>query len=62
MGHDQYSRRTIEGDKKTRWMCGCFHTHDDFFKFCPEHEGILKKAVLSQIDELDMIQDMPTEQ
>ncbi len=29
-------------------------TIDDFFKFCPKHNESLKKAILSQIDELDM--------
>ena len=50
-----YSRHTIEGDKKTRWICGCFLTEDGYFKFCNKHDGILKKAVLAQIDELDMV-------
>lgn len=50
----QYSRLTVEGDKKTRWECGCYQTIDDFFKFCPKHNGTMKKAILLQIDELDM--------
>lgn len=45
---------TIEGDKKTEWICGCFLTGDDYFKFCQRHNASLKKAVLAQIDELDM--------
>jgi hypothetical protein len=49
-----YSRLTVEGDKKTRWICGCFETVDGFFKFCKEHNNTLKKAIESQIDELDM--------
>ncbi len=49
-----YTRHTIEGDKKTTWMCGCFQTEDDFFKFCPKHGPTLKRAILLQIDELDM--------
>ena len=49
-----YARHTIEGDKKTKWICGCFLTEDDYFKFCSEHNDALKKAVLAQIDELDM--------
>ena len=49
-----YAKLTVEGDKKTQWICGCFLTEDDYFKFCPEHNDALKKAVLAQIDELDM--------
>ena len=49
-----YAKLTVEGDKKTQWICGCFLTEDDYFKFCSEHNGALKKAVLAQIDELDM--------
>ena len=54
MGLLPYARLTIEGDKKTRWICGCFETVDGFFKFCEEHNNSLKKAIESQIDELDM--------
>lgn len=50
----KYSRLSVEGDKKTRWKCGCYQTIDDFFKFCPKHNESLKKAILSQIDELDL--------
>ncbi|MCY4490920.1 MAG: hypothetical protein OXC46_05575 [Thaumarchaeota archaeon] len=53
---DEYSRRTVEGDKKTRWICGCFCTVDNYFKFCKKHDNTLKKAIQSQIDELDMTQ------
>jgi hypothetical protein len=49
-----YARLTVDGDKKTRWICGCFETVDGFFKFCSEHNISLKKAIESQIDELDM--------
>ena len=49
-----YARLSIEGDKKTRWICGCFETVDGFFKFCSEHNDSLRKAIGSQIDELDM--------
>ena len=49
-----YARLTVEGDKKTKWICGCFQTQDDFFKFCSKHDSTLKKAILAQIDELDM--------
>ncbi|HEY7368021.1 MAG TPA: hypothetical protein VH562_06120 [Nitrosopumilaceae archaeon] len=49
-----YARLTVDGDKKTRWICGCFETVDGFFKFCSEHNNSLKKAIESQIDELDM--------
>ena len=54
MDKHRYARLTIEGDKRTEWMCGCFLTEDDYFKFCPRHNESLKKAVLAQIDELDM--------
>ncbi len=54
MKQHQYHRLTIEGDKKTNWICGCFLTEDDYFKFCTEHNEIMKKAILAQIDELDM--------
>ena len=49
-----YARLSIEGDKKTKWICGCFETVDGFFKFCSNHQSTLKKAIESQIDELDM--------
>ncbi len=49
-----YARLSIEGDKKTKWICGCFETVDGFFKFCSKHQSTLKKAIESQIDELDM--------
>lgn len=52
-----YARHTVEGDKKTKWICGCFQTEDDFFKFCAEHDETLKKAIRAQIDELDMTMD-----
>ena len=50
----QYARLTIEGDKKTKWICGCFQTRDGFFKFCDKHNDSLSKAIQAQIDELDM--------
>jgi len=49
-----YSRHTVEGDKKTKWICGCFQTVDDYFKFCEKHNNTLNKAIKAQIDELDM--------
>ena len=52
---EQYSKWTVEGDKKIKWICGCFQTTDNYFKFCDKHDKILKKAIQSQIDELDMI-------
>ena len=54
MHENRYSKWTVEGDKQTRWICGCFHTTDDYFKFCNKHNETLKKAIQSQIDELDM--------
>jgi hypothetical protein len=50
----KYSKGTVEGDKKTKWICGCFQTADDYFKFCDKHNDTLKKAIQAQIDELDM--------
>ncbi len=49
-----YARLSVEGDKKTRWVCCCFEKVDSFFKFCSEHNDSLRKAIESQIDELDM--------
>ena len=49
-----YARLTVEGDKKTKWLCGCFQTVDGFFKFCSHHEDTLEKAINAQIDEMDM--------
>ena len=50
----KYSKITIEGDKKIKWICGCFQTADDYFKFCNKHVQTLEKAIQAQIDELDM--------
>ena len=54
MSEHKYSKLTIEGDKKTKWICGCFLTVDDYFKFCDIHNETLKKAIQAQVDELDM--------
>jgi hypothetical protein len=54
VGEPKYAKWTIEGDKKTKWICGCFQTVDDYFKFCEKHNGTLKKAIQAQVDELDM--------
>ena len=54
MGLLPYARLTVEGDKKTRWICGCFETVDGYFKFCSLHNESLRKAIEAQIDELDM--------
>ena len=51
---EKYSKKSIEGDKKTEWICGCFQTVDNYFKFCNAHEQTLQKAIQAQIDELDM--------
>jgi hypothetical protein len=51
---EKYSKGTIEGDKKTEWICGCFQTADDYFKFCSKHSRTLQKAIQAQVDELDM--------
>ena len=50
----KYYRSTIEGEKGIQWICGCFETKDGFFKFCDKHKDTLSKAVVAQIDELDM--------
>jgi hypothetical protein len=54
MVEHKYSSWTVEGDKKTQWICGCFQTADDYFKFCERHNDTLKKAIQAQVDELDM--------
>jgi len=54
MSEKNYYRSTIEGEKSTQWICGCFETKDGFFKFCDKHKETLHKAVVAQIDELDM--------
>ncbi len=51
---EKYSKVTIKGDKKTEWICGCFQTADNYFKFCNSHNQTLQKAIQAQIDELDM--------
>jgi uncharacterized protein (UPF0262 family) len=52
--NEKYSKKSIEGDKKTEWICGCFQTVDNYFKFCNAHKQTLQKAIQAQIDELDM--------
>ena len=54
MDEQKYSKGTIYGDKKTEWICGCFQTTDNYFKFCSKHDQTLEKAIQAQIDELDM--------
>lgn len=54
MDKHPYAKLTVEGEKKTKWICGCFQTSDDYFRFCDKHNETLKKAIQSQIDELDM--------
>jgi hypothetical protein len=54
MVEQKYSKWTVEGDKKIKWICGCFQTADDYFKFCDKHNGTLIKAINAQVDELDM--------
>jgi hypothetical protein len=51
---DVYRKLTVEGEKKTQWICGCFETVDGFFKFCNEHDNAMRKTIEAQIDELDM--------
>jgi len=54
MIENKYAKWTVEGDKKTKWICGCFQTVDDYFKFCKNHNEVLEKAIRTQIDELDL--------
>jgi len=54
MSEQKYSKWTVEGEKKIKWICGCFQTSDNYFKFCELHNSILKKAIQNKIDELDM--------
>jgi len=54
MSENKYSKWTVEGDKKTKWICRCFQTADNYFKFCEKHNSTLQKAIQAQIDELDM--------
>jgi len=54
MSEQKYSKCTVEGDKKTKWICGCFLTVDGYFKFCDAHDVSLKQAIQTQIDGLDM--------
>jgi hypothetical protein len=54
MDENKYAKWTIDGDKKTEWICGCFQTTDNYFKFCDAHNQTLQKAIQAQIDELDM--------
>lgn len=51
---DTYRKLTVEGEKKTQWICGCFETVDGFFKFCNDHSDAMKRTIEAQIDELDM--------
>lgn len=55
-----YSKLTVEGDKKTNWICGCFETVDNFFKFCSIHNDMLKNIIEHKIDELDTEYSKPT--
>ncbi|MBS1267454.1 MAG: hypothetical protein MAG458_00154 [Nitrosopumilus sp.] len=54
MSKQKYSKWTVEGEKKIKWICGCFQTSDNYFKFCDSHNDILKKAIQNKIDQLDM--------
>ena len=54
MSKQKYSKWTVEGEKKIIWICGCFQTSDNYFKFCDLHNDVLKKAIQNKIDELDM--------
>jgi hypothetical protein len=49
----KYHKLTVEGDKKTQWICGCFETIDGYFWFCDEHKNTLNKT----IDICDVIHD-----
>ena len=54
MDEQKYAKWTVEGDKKTKWNCGCCQTADNYFKFCNTHNKILQKAIQDKIDDLDM--------
>ena len=54
MNEHKYQKLTIEGDKKTQWICGCFETVDGYFWFCVEHKEKLSKSIKNQIDNLDL--------
>jgi hypothetical protein len=54
MDEQKYAKWTVEGDKKTKWNCGCCQTSDNYFKFCSTHNKILQKAIQDKIDDLDM--------
>lgn len=48
-----YNKLTVEGDIQTKWICGCHHTIDGFFKFCAQHNDLLKKKIEIELDSLD---------
>ena len=54
MDEQKYAKWTVEGDKKTKWNCGCCQTADNYFKFSNTHNKILQKAIQDKIDDLDM--------
>ena len=54
MDEQKYTKCTVEGEKEIKWICGCFQTTDNYFKFCNIHNKTLQKAIQLQIDELDM--------
>ena len=54
MDEQKYAKWTVEGDKKTKWNCGCCQTADNYFKFCNIHNDILQKGIQDKIDDLDM--------
>ena len=54
MDKQKYAKGTVEGDKKTKWKCGCRQTADNYFKFCNIHSSVLQKAIQDKIDSLDM--------
>jgi hypothetical protein len=55
MSETKYSKWTVEGDKKTKWICGCFQTSDNYFKFCDDHTNTLQKAIQAQIEGLQCL-------
>ena len=59
MPEPRYSKWTVEGERKTEWICGCFQTSDDFFKFCERHNEVMKAAIKGRVDELDMTRVAP---
>ena len=55
MSEKNYYRSTIEGEKSTQWICGCFETKDGFFKFCDKHKDTAGPALNTVIKLLSTV-------